>query len=115
MTGTVPVNKELLTGTVPVNNLFQILMSKRKVTVSEEILDILRRADRLLGVPSIRSELIDRGRKDSPAFRKQVVRVLKVLEEQGRSDFKRLKCSYYGGDESKVVVIIRPGNIITLS
>ena len=49
-----------------------------------------------------RTELIARGRKDSPAFRKQVVRVLKELEEQSRGDFKRLRCSYYAGDDSKV-------------
>ena len=32
MTGTVPVNKELLTGTVPVNNLFHKLKEERVVT-----------------------------------------------------------------------------------
>ena len=49
-----------------------------------------------------RKELIAMGRKDNPALRKQVTKVIRELEEQGRKDFVKQRGSYYAGEGSKV-------------
>ena len=43
-----------------------------------------------------------KGRKDTPAFRKQVNKVVRRLEEEGRGDFVKHRGSYYAGTDSKV-------------
>eukprot|EP01006_Ploeotia_vitrea_P061599 TRINITY_DN78521_c0_g1_i1.p1 TRINITY_DN78521_c0_g1~~TRINITY_DN78521_c0_g1_i1.p1 ORF type:complete len:189 (-),score=14.63 TRINITY_DN78521_c0_g1_i1:46-612(-) len=77
-------------------------LTKSPTTFQDQILAILAEADKPLGLPSIKKQLIAQfDRKDSAAFRKHVTAALKALTVAGRSDFQVVGGSYCGGPESK--------------
>jgi hypothetical protein len=76
---------------------------KTTTTVKSQILTVVGDADRLVGLATIKSELMSRfHREDTAMYRKNVTKALKTLTDENRCDFVKHKGSYYAGADSKV-------------
>merc|ERR1712126_735017 len=73
-----------------------------KGSIEAQVINIVKSADKLMGVQAIRLALVGLGRKDGAALKKRLKEVLEKLTQQKRSDFAKIKESYYAGADSQV-------------
>ena len=73
-----------------------------KGSIEEQVLEIVRTADKLMSVQSIKQALVKLGRKDGGPLKIRFKTVLDQLEKDNREDFVKIRGSYYAGADSKV-------------
>ena len=73
-----------------------------KGSIELQVINIVQNADKLMGVQAIRLALVQLGRTDGAALKKRLKEVLDKLIQQKRSDFAKIKESYYAGADSQV-------------
>lgn len=73
----------------------------KSTTLKQKILAIVAEADTLLGLPSIKRELIAQyGHEDSKIFRANVNKAIKSLLDERHEGFGKVGGSYHAGQES---------------